>query len=173
MAHMTNLGGMTFAGVQYPLVLVDRFFRFYFDLHKAAFVTDVFRWDADSGEITYEVLASVPQKEGIDRSPNGVVVFASEDGGFQWKIRSGVKGRSELFGEIPAGEEMSVRFADKKLTVYRGNVPSATFQDGSVSGCAVGLRVYADGAISLGSGLPEGFVPPPTPSYSPTLGKPI
>lgn len=156
---MTNLGGNIFLA-KYPLVLIDRFFRFYFDLEASAFVVDVFRWDEKTNTITYEVRAGVPQQEGIDQSPNGVVTVAAPDGGFQYKIRSGKKNRSELFGQIPAGEEMSVKITDRAITVWRDKKEIATLQSTVLEGFPVGLRVYPDGTVTIGSVLPDGFTPP-------------
>lgn len=163
---MTNLGGNIFAGVEYPLVLVDRYFRPSFDLDQAAFVYDVFRWDSATGDVTYEVRAGIPQADGIDLSPNGTVTVAASDGGFQYKIRSGGKNRSELFGSIPAGEEVIAKISDTSITVWRGKSQLGTIQDNMISGFPVGLLVMSDGGVAIGSGLPEGFVSPPGKTYT-------
>jgi hypothetical protein len=151
-----ELGTNDFFGVVFPLVLADRFFRIYAD--GARFNLDVFRWDETAQRATFEVVRGQPLQANIASNPTGIVTFAHETtGAFLFKFRP-KPGISQIFGQVPVQDEISVRITDHLLAVMRGGQSIATLTRNSFSGFPIGIRVGADGSVGIGvNWLPPGM----------------
>jgi hypothetical protein len=149
------LGRNDFFGVPFPVVVADRFFHIY--RANGRFAIDVFRWDESSRTASYEVQESKPIEKNITTNPTGIVTFASEAGGFLFKFRP-KPGVSQIFGTIPAPEELEVHINDHEIRVSRGSVVIVTLVRNQFSGMPIGIWVRADHGISIGvSKLPAGM----------------
>ncbi len=159
---VVNLGGNNFFGVPFPVVVADRFFHIYDDGGQMAI--DVFRWDESEQRPVYEVRASEPLADNINTNPTGIVTFTHEESGaflFKFRPKPGV---SQIFGRIPAQDEVAVRVTDHDLKVSRSGVPIVTIARNQFSGLPIGIRVEADGSVGIGvNWLPEGMTLLPGP----------
>jgi hypothetical protein len=145
-----------FSGVPFPLVLGDRFFHMYTN-EAGSLKLDVIRWDVDRQEPVYDVMQSAPLVENIENNPTGIVTFASNSGGFLFKFRP-KPGVSQIFGVVPVDSVFEAHCSDRQVRVLRDGHPFVTLRAGQVSGCPIGLKVGADGSISLASNdLPPGM----------------
>jgi len=150
------LGSTDFFGVPFPLVLADRFFHVYTE--AGTLKLDVFRWDEQARQAVYEVIASEPQADAISTNPTGIVTFSQpETGTFLYKFRPRPN-VSQIFGTIPIDRETEVRITDHEIKVVAVGVDVCTIQRGKLSGFPIGIRVGADGSLSLGvKKLPDGM----------------
>lgn len=149
------IGGNDLFGVPFPLVVADRFFRVY--EQDGVMRVDVFRWDGDTQQRVYEVRASQPLKENIERNPTGIVTVGGTTGDFLYKFRP-KPGVSQIFGQIPIDRELTVIIRDRQIRVTDGESVIATFERNQISGCPIGLEVRVDGGIGMGvNRLPDGM----------------
>ncbi|MFS0884406.1 hypothetical protein [Aeromicrobium sp. 179-A 4D2 NHS] len=150
-----QIGSNAFNGVPFPLVLGDRYFHIY--EVDGSLKVDVFRWIPAFKSAVYEVVSSVPIAERIESSPNGDVLFTSENGSFAYKFRPNPQ-KSQLFGKIPVTDELSVELKDRALRVYRDGEVMVDASNNTFVGCAIGILIDADGNVALGvSDLPDGM----------------
>lgn len=156
------LGQNDFFGVPFPLVLADRFFHIYPD--QGGLNLDVFRWDEETSQPVYEVLAGQPQEQNISTNPTGIVTFGHPDTEtFLYKFRP-KPGISQIFGKIPVEKEFEVCITDHDIRVVDVTDVDdprdmVTLERNQFSGMDIGIQVGADGSIGIGvSGLPPGMV---------------
>jgi hypothetical protein len=151
-----TISSNAFRGVPFPLVVGDRFFHAY--ERDGRMLTDVFRWDADLYEATYEVVANEPQADNIASNPTGIVTVAdADDGGFLYKLRP-KPGISQIFGKVPLDDELTVHCSDTSLRVLRGSDVVMDARSNLIVGCPIGVQVGVDGSVALGvSRLPDGM----------------
>jgi len=152
-----EIASNSFTSVPFPLVLADRFFHLYEDAHGVLKV-DVFRWSETSQEAVYEVRNSEPLVANIETGVTGVVVFSSDEGGFQYKFRPN-PGVGQIFGKIPVEGEIDVLLRDRALKVFRGTQLIADATGNSVEGYLIGIQIGADGSFAMGvNELPKGMI---------------
>ena len=151
------LGTNDFFGVPFPLVLADRFFHIYPDGDQ--FNLDVFRWDEQTKQPSYEVLRGQPQAHNISTNPTGIVTFSHPAAGtFLYKFRP-KPGISQILGKVPVDKEIEVRITDHAINVMDGQQEICTLERNQFSGMAIGIQVHADGSMGIAvSTLPDGMV---------------
>jgi hypothetical protein len=151
-----KLGTNDFYDVPFPVVVGDRYFHVY-TAADGSMKIDVFRWDPANGTATYEVAASEPIDSAAASNRRGVVTFTQEDGGFLFKFRPDPD-RAQLFGTVPGPQDLSVRFRDYDVVVFRGGDLVATFQSNMFVNLPIGIEVADDGSIRIGvASLPPGM----------------
>jgi len=150
------LGQNDFFGVPFPLVLADRFFNIYADNDRLN--VDIFRWDEETRQPVYEVLAGQAQDENISTNPTGIVTFGHPDtGAFLYKFRP-KPGVSQIFGKVPVDKEIEVRITDHDIKVMDGERQMCYLARNQFVGMAIGIQVYADGSMAMGvNALPPGM----------------
>lgn len=137
----------TFVDVEYPLVLVDRYFHF--EEVDGRLIPDVFRWDNEAQERIYEVKGGVPIDAAFTTNPTGIVTVSSQDGDFLYKLRP-KPGVSQIFGRVPAQHTWEVRVTDRILTILR---------DGQATGL-VGSNTFRGMRVGIGIGFQDEAMPP-------------
>lgn len=147
---MARIGGTSFDGVRFPLVLGDR----YFEVREvnAALSISVFRWRPGEPRVTYEVKANRPAEDYVTTTPGvGIVTFTrTADGTWEFKLRPDST-TSVVFGSVHATDEVAVRITDREIRVLPMDI---LFEGGSVTGSQVGLLVSGS-AVTVGVSVPH------------------
>jgi hypothetical protein len=153
-----NISSNVFHGVQFPLVVGDRYFSIYTD-DLGELTLDVFWWDESTARPVYEVQAGVPSIDGVTSNRTGILTFAKADGGFLFKFRPN-PGQSQLFGLIPGSADtgLEVRCTDREVIARLDGKDLVTMSTGMISGYAIGIQIDENGSFSIGSNvLPPGM----------------
>ena len=144
---MISIGGNKFEKVAIPLAIKDRYFLI--EEQNGNDVWTVFTFS--DGQPVIEILRNQPQKNPISTAttnPTGIVTVADpKSGDFFYKLRPGSKS-SSVFGKI-RGEETEIRVTDREI-----RIGTNVFQNNTVIGSAVGIKVGKDGSIAMGAALP-------------------
>ena len=144
---MISIGSNNFEKVAIPLAIEDRYFLI--EEQNGNDIWTVFTFS--DGQPVVEILRNQPQKNSLSTAttnPTGIVTVADPNtGAFLYKLRPGSK-NSSIFGKI-RGEETEIRVTDREI-----RIGTNVFQNNTVLGSAVGIKIGKDGSIAMGVGLP-------------------
>jgi hypothetical protein len=144
---MISIGTNKFEKVAIPLAIEDRYFLI--EEQNGNDLWTVFTFS--DGQPVVEVLRNQPQQNALSTAttnPTGIVTVSDpKTGDFLYKLRPGSK-NSSIFGKIK-GQETEIRVTDREI-----RIGTNVFQNNTVIGSAIGIKVGKDGSIGMGAGLP-------------------
>lgn len=141
------IGSNQFYGVPFPIAIGDRY------IHVAqrpdgSMTVQAFRWDPDTRTVEEETL------EQTDPDAPLTILPVAGHGGVRLIARAAaVEGYVTNDSEAVA---YTILLQRDRIIIMRGDTTVAEFQDNTIVGVEVGIRIDADG-VSLGGSLPEGF----------------
>lgn len=147
---MTNLGGNHFVGIQFPVVIGERFLHLDVDPFTGTTLVDVYRWDREDRRLIVEMF----QGRALPGAPPLTVTpLPGAAGG----VRLGAAPGGELVGYLSGGRDpRSVSITSKEITVREGDRPIVRLDSNSFFGSAIGVWIKDDG-VALGASIPAGF----------------
>jgi hypothetical protein len=139
-----NVGSNKFKGCEFPLVVLNRYFRV--EAEDPPLITVI---RDDGGDPIFEVIRNVPQAANVraTKNPTGVITINDADGGFLYKLRPGSES-TIVFGNV-GGKELPVWIRDKEI-----RVGGTTIEANMMGGMAIGVMVsVTDDRVSIGMGV--------------------
>lgn len=148
---MTVIGSNWFRGVDFPLVVGDRYVHIGPDpAGSSAPEIQVFRWDRIRNEAHREAQA---------RSDTALTwEYDANDGTVRLRATANDRSAATGYASGGPGDSYVVVVTHNTIRVLSGSRPIAEFASNAVSGSDIGIRVDPSaGSVSLGGRLPDGF----------------
>lgn len=141
--HPTQLGGLSFYGVPFPVAIGNRYVHLRLDDGEP--ICQIWRWDSSLRRAVREPDPG-EKTAGIRLEPVG------EDG---LALELSADRTTQLAGTLEAGDTRVV-CTPRAVEVWRGDVEQVYLEGGSMAGMQVGIHV-SDQGVAIGGSLPQGF----------------